>query len=125
MFLAFGISALLVALVLALVLLRLGRTLAAIEELVLTGTAELRQLMPEVHQSLGNVNDITAGVNIALKVAGSGAQDLGDRVGEGLRGTARGARAFSHGAGAAARSLWRSAKTPARGDLTGGGERDG
>ena len=126
MFLAFGISALIVALVLAGVLLRLGRALAALEELVVTSTAEIRQVMPEVHQSLGNVNDIAAGVNVALRVAGGGAQDLGDRLKQGIEDATREGRAWTYGAGVAARSVWRSVSAPVRGgtDLTSEGDRD-
>lgn len=114
MFLAFGIAALLVALALVGVLLRLGRTLAAIEEMVVLGTSEMRQVLPEVRESLGNVNDITAGVNVAIHAAGTGVEDLGGRLQSGLRGRAADARAWSHGVAVAARSLWHSvsAATP-------------
>lgn len=82
MWLAIGVAALLVALALCLALLRAARTLAAMEDLLLTANEEMRETLPEVRGSLGNVNDITAGVNVALRTAGSGASRLGEQVGE-------------------------------------------
>lgn len=112
MYLAFGIAALLVALVLTVVLLRLARTLAALEELVLTSTVEMRQVLPEVRESLGNVNDITAGMNVVLRTAGTGAQDLSNRARHGIKGRALDFRAWSYGAAVAARSLWAPMSEP-------------
>ena len=66
-----------IALLLMGVLLRLSRVLRALEEALVTATEEMRETLPEVREGLGNVNDIAAGVNVALKVTGSGAQRLG------------------------------------------------
>lgn len=127
MYLAFGIAALLVALVLTVVLLRLARTLAALEELVLTSTVEVRQLLPDVRESLGNVNDITAGVNLALRTAGNGAQDLSVRARHGIKERALDVRAWSYGAAVAARSLRSSMSDPEPGlvDLSAEGDANG
>ena len=65
MWLAFGVAALLVALALAAVLFRLRGTLGAVEELLITTNEELKETLPEVRQTIGNVNDITAGVTSA------------------------------------------------------------
>lgn len=100
--------ALVLAVFLAGVLIRLTRTLRAVEELVLTTTEEMRETLPEVRQSIGHVNDITAGVNVGLRTVGSGVSDLGDRVGGSLRGPASSAAAAAHGVRVAFSSLWRS-----------------
>ena len=105
---ALGLSALLVAVTVCLVLLRLNRTLAVLEETLLTADEAMREVVPEVRGSLGNVNDITAGVNVALRSAGAGASRLGDGLGERASTSARGASATLYGARVAARSLWRS-----------------
>lgn len=105
---ALGISALLVAVTICLVLLRLNRTLAVLEETLLTADEAMREVLPEVRGSLGNVNDITAGVNVALRSAGSGASRIGDGLGERASTSARSASATLYGARVAARSLWRS-----------------
>lgn len=63
------------------VLLRLSGVLRALEEAIVTTTEEMRETLPEVREGLGNVNDIAAGVNVALRVTGSGAQRFGDRAG--------------------------------------------
>lgn len=97
MFFAIGLGSLLVALVLCLALLRLARTLAAMEDLLLTANEELRETLPEVRGSLGNVNDITAGVNVALRTAGGGASRLGDQLEEAATETSKGVRAGWHG----------------------------
>lgn len=63
------------------VLLRLSAVLRALEDAIVTTTEEMRETLPEVREGLGNVNDIAAGVNVALRVTGSGAQRFGDRAG--------------------------------------------
>ena len=63
------------------VLLRLGAVLRALEEAIVTTTEEMRETLPEVREGLSNVNDIAAGVNVALRVTGSGAQRFGDQAG--------------------------------------------
>ena len=72
MWLAFGVAALLVALALAAVLFRLRGTLGAVEELLHTTNEEMKETLPEVRQTIGNINDITAGVNVGLRTAGGG-----------------------------------------------------
>jgi hypothetical protein len=119
-----GVSALLVALSVCLVMLRLNRTLAVMEETLLTADAAMRELVPEVRGSLGNVNDIAAGVNVALRSASAGASRLSDGLGDRASSSARGASATLYGARVAARSLWRSyAGRP--GETEGGGTPDG
>src|ERR1700738_3346769 len=73
MWFAFGVAALLVALALAAVLIRLRGTLGAVEELLDTTNEEMKETLPEVRQTIGNVNDITAGLNVGLRTAGGGA----------------------------------------------------
>ena len=103
-----GVVVVLVGLALCVVLLRVNRTLIAAEELLATVNEELRDTLPEVRGSIGNVNDITAGVNVALHSAGAGASRLGDELGEVADSSSRGLRATLHGVGVAGRSLWRS-----------------
>ena len=100
-FFSLGVLALVLAVFLAWTLYRLTRTLGAVEELVMTTTEEMRETLPEVRQSIGNVNDITAGVNTGLRVVGSGALGFGARV-------QAGADAAAHGVKVGAASLWRS-----------------
>src|SRR6202171_6365821 len=73
MWIAFGVAALVVALALAALLIRVRGTLGAVEELLDTTNEELKETLPEVRQTIGNVNDITAGVNVGLRTAGGGA----------------------------------------------------
>jgi hypothetical protein len=96
-YISLGILCLVLALFMAWVLYRLTRTLSAVEELVLTTTEEMRETLPEVRQSLGNVNDITAGVNVGLRTAGSGAAKM-----------TRALSAAGHGVKVGAAALWRS-----------------
>lgn len=96
MWLAFGVAALLVALALAALLLRLRRTLGAVEDLLETTNEEMKETLPEVCQTIGNVNDITAGVNIGLRTTGSGAAALG-----------RGIKSAVYGVRVAGRTLFR------------------
>jgi hypothetical protein len=105
---AFGVAALLVALFLAWALYRLARTLYAVEDLLMTTTEEMRETLPEVRQSIGNVNDITAGVNVGMRVAGAGVSRLGADIRVRLQGPAISAAAFGTGLRAGAASLWRS-----------------
>src|SRR2546430_17389436 len=76
MWIAFGISALIVALALAAVLFRLRGTLGAMEELLDTTSDEMKETLPEVRETIGNVNDIAMGVNVGLWTAGRGPQAL-------------------------------------------------
>ena len=107
-FFALGVLALVTAFFLAGVLIRLSRTLGAVEDLVLTTTEEMRETLPELRQSIGNVNDITAGVNVGLRTVGAGAGDVADRVSVQLKKPARSAAAAAHGFAVGARTLWRS-----------------
>jgi hypothetical protein len=97
MWLLLGVSALLVALCLGWLLLRFGRTLSRVEELLETTTEGLQETLPEMRQTLGNVNDITASVNTGLGVAAKGASRAGDSM-----------RAGWYGVRVAGRSLWTS-----------------
>jgi uncharacterized protein YoxC len=97
MWIAFGVSALVVALALAAVLIRLRGTLGAMQELLDTPSDEMKETLPEVRQTIDNVNDITAGVNVGLRTAGRGAQAIGRTV-----------SAAVHGAKVASASLVRS-----------------
>lgn len=107
MWLAIGLGALLVAIALAIALLRLARALAAMEDVLLTANEELREVLPEVRGSLGNVNDITAGVNVALRTAGAGASELGERMGTTADELGKDVRAGAHGVRVGLRSLFR------------------
>ena len=107
-FFALGVLALVTAFFLAGVLIRLSRTLGAVEDLVLTTTEEMRETLPELRQSIGNVNDITAGVNVGLRTVGAGAGDVADRVSVQFKKPARSAAAVVHGFTVGARTLWRS-----------------
>ena len=108
LWLALGIGALLIAVSLCTVLLRLHRTLGALEQTLETADESLREVIPEVRGSLGNVNDITAGVNLALRSAETGA----NRLGAGLNDTAHDATleasAAAYGARIGWRTFWRS-----------------
>jgi len=97
MWLLFGVSALIVALALGWLLVRFGRTLATVEELLETTTEGLQETLPEMRQTLGNVNDITSGVNTGLGIAARGASRAGDRISAGW-----------YGFKVAGRSLWTS-----------------
>lgn len=107
-FIGLGLLALVTAFFLAGVLVRLTRTLAAVEDLVLTTTEEMRETLPELRQSIGHVNDITAGVNVGLRTVGAGAGDVADRVSGQLQKPARSAAAAVHGFKVGASALWRS-----------------
>jgi hypothetical protein len=97
MFLLLGVSALIVALALAWLLLRVGRTLSRAEELMEATTEGLQDTLPKMSRTIGNVNDITEGVTVGLSTAGRGAARAGDRV-----------RATWYGVKVAGQSLWRS-----------------
>ena len=97
MWLAFGVAALVVALALAALLIRLRGTLGAVEELLDTTNEELKETLPEVRQTIGNVNDITAGVNIGLRTAGGGEAAVGRSI-----------KSAAHGVKVAGQSLFRT-----------------
>jgi HPt (histidine-containing phosphotransfer) domain-containing protein len=111
LYIALGIGALVVALMLALVLLRLNHTLLVFEQALVALVEEMRETLPEVRGSLGNVNDITAGVNLALRTGGRAASR-----------SRRTVVSLASGVEAAGRSLWRSlVESPAAGQQ---GERE-
>src|SRR5260221_3282067 len=107
-FLALGILAIVLAIFMAWVLYRVTRTLTAVEDLVVTTTEEMRETLPEVRESLGHVNDITAGVNVGLRTVGSGATEMSDRLRISLKGPANAAAAAAHGVKVGAATLWRA-----------------
>jgi len=98
LWLALGIGSLLVAVFLSLALLRLIRTLAIVEETLLTADEAMKEVVPEIKGSLGNVNDITASVNVGLRTAGAGTARLGNDLGERAARSGRGLRAALFGA---------------------------
>jgi hypothetical protein len=104
LYLAGGLAVLVVALFLCVTLYRAGRALAALEETLVTADEAIREVIPEVRDSLGNVNDITAGVNVALRTAGVGANQLTQVA---ARSSVR-ASATLYGVKVAAGSLWRN-----------------
>jgi hypothetical protein len=108
LWIALGLGALLVAVCLCLVLIRLLRTLAALEEALRTADEAMRVIVPQVHGSLDNVNQITAGVNLGLNVAGTGAARLGGVASRLGGGAAWRAAALTHGVRVSLRSLARS-----------------
>ena len=112
LWLALGIGSLLVALALCVVLLRLNRTLAALEETLVTADEAMKELVPEVKASLGNVNDITATLNVGLRAAGAGTARLGVDLGERTARSRRGLKAAMFGARVAIATLLNSSGNP-------------
>jgi uncharacterized protein YoxC len=108
MWFALGTAALLAALGLLAALLRLRRTLGALERTLETADETMRVLVPEVHSSLGNVNDIAAGVNVALRTAGSGATKVSTGLGERAGEAKKDAAAAAYGTGVGMRAFLRS-----------------
>jgi hypothetical protein len=123
LWLALGIGSLLVAVFLSLALLRLIRTLAIVEETLLTADEAMKEVVPEIKGSLGNVNDITASVNVGLRTAGAGTARFGNDVGERAARSGRGLRAALFGARVTVASLLNAAEaeqTVARRAASGG-----
>lgn len=123
LWLALGIGSLLVAIFLSLALLRLIRTLAIVEETLLTADEAMKEVVPEIKGSLGNVNDITASVNVGLRTAGAGTARLGNDLGERAARSGRGLRAALFGARVTLASLLNAAEaeqTVARRAASGG-----
>jgi hypothetical protein len=111
------------------VLLRLVRTLSVIEETLMTADDTLRGLAPEVKGTLGNVNDVTAAVNIGLRAAGQGTARLsGDLAVRSAR-SRRGASAAWYGVKVGVKSLVSSTSAektkPVRMRRVSGGKSDG
>ncbi len=105
LWIALGISALLVAVALVLVLLRLNRTLAVIELTLISADQAIQEVVPEVRASLGNVSAITGGVNVALQAAGTQADRVGGEVSQVTNRSARSAAATLYGFRVGADSL--------------------
>lgn len=105
LWIALGISALLVAVALVLVLLRLNRTLAVIELTLISADQAIQEVVPEVRASLGNVSAITGGVNVALQAAGTQADRVGGEVSQVTNRSARSAAATLYGLRVGADSL--------------------
>lgn len=87
------------------VLVRASRALRALEEVLITANDEIRETLPEVREGLGNVNDIAAGVNVAMRVTGSGAQRFGGTAGLAVRRLGWSVRATLYGVRVGAGSL--------------------
>jgi hypothetical protein len=104
LYFAGGAAVLLVAFFACYALYRLGRALARLEETLLTADDALREVIPEVRDGLGNVNDVAAGVNVALRTAGVGAGRLTEAAGR----SSHHASAALFGVRVAAGSLWRN-----------------
>jgi hypothetical protein len=94
LYVAAGVAVLLVALGLLTVFRRLNRTLARLEELLITTNEEMRETLPEVRASVGNVNDITAAVNLGVHAAEQGIERSGRRLRSALYGLAVAARSM-------------------------------
>jgi hypothetical protein len=113
LWLALGIGSLLVALALCLVLLRLNRTLAMVEETLVTADEAMKELVPEIKASLGNLNDITAAVNVGLRTAGAGTARLSVGLSDRSARSGRGLKAAMFGARVAIATLLNSSEEPA------------
>ena len=117
MWFALGLGALLVAVCACTVLLRLHLTLGVLERTLETADESLRELVPEVRGSIGNVNDIAAGLNLLVRSAGAGAGRVGAGLGERAGDASRGTSAVTHGVAVGVRAFWRSLR---EGDITAG-----
>lgn len=104
LYIAGGVAALLVAAFLSFALYRLARVLKALEDTLLISDEAILQLVPEVRDSLGSVNDIAGGVNVLLRTAGQGANKLTQVAAH----SSVEARSTLHGVKVGARSFLRS-----------------
>ena len=118
LYIAGGVAVLLVAAFLSFALYRLARVLRALEDTLLISDEAILQLVPEVRDSLGNVNDIAGGVNVLLRTAGQGANKLTQVAAH----SSVEARSTLYGVKAGARSFLRSFSglTEPTGDETNG-----
>lgn len=107
LWIALGVAALLVALTVCSVLLRVHRTLGVMERTLETADEAMQELVPEMRGSLGNVNDIAAGVNLALRSAESGAGRLSGEVSTVTRSASLNAAAAAHGIRVGWAAFWR------------------
>jgi hypothetical protein len=98
---ALGFGSLLVAAALCLALLRAMRTLAALEQALITADEAMREVVPELRGGLATANDIAAGLHVALRSAAPAAGVLNQAAAR----SRRGALAALFGARVAARSL--------------------
>jgi hypothetical protein len=105
MFVAFGAASLLVAVGLFVVLLRLRRTLGVLEESLDLANDELRDTLPELRETIGNVNDITSGVNVALKLGAAAAVRISEQAAATARSAAKDAAAVAYGIKVAGREM--------------------
>lgn len=108
LWIALGVAALLVALAVCGVLLRMHRTLGVMERTLETADEAMQELLPEMRGSLGNLNDIAAGVNLALRSAETGAGRLSGEVSSVARSASLEAAAAAHGARVGWKTFWRS-----------------
>lgn len=108
LWIALGVAALVVALTVCSVLLRLRRTLGVMERTLETADEAMRELVPEMRGTLGNANDIAAGVNLALRSANAGAGRLTGEVTSVAQDASRNAAVAAHGARAGWLAFWRS-----------------
>lgn len=104
LYLAAGLAVLVVALFLCIALHRLARALAALEETLVTTDEAIQEMTPELRDGLSSVNDIAAGVNVALHAAGEGANRLTQVAARSLGPT----QSTLHGVKVGAKSLLRS-----------------
>jgi hypothetical protein len=105
MYVAFGAASLLVAVGLFVVLLRLRRTLGVLEESLDLANDELRDTLPELRETIGNVNDITSGVNVALKLGAAAAVRFSEQAAATARSAAKDAAAVAYGIKVAGRQM--------------------
>jgi uncharacterized protein YoxC len=108
LWIALGVAALLVALTLCSVLLRMHRTLGVMERTLETADEAMQELVPEMRGSLGNMNDIAAGVNLALRTAESGAGRVSGEVSTVAQSASLSAAATAHGLRVGWAAFWRN-----------------
>jgi uncharacterized protein YoxC len=108
LWIALGVAALLVALTLCSVLLRMHRTLGVMERTLETADEAMQELVPEMRGSLGNVNDIAAGVNLALRTAETGAGRVSGEVSTVAQSASLSAAATAHGVRVGWVAFWRN-----------------
>ncbi|MFZ0215380.1 MAG: hypothetical protein WAM30_05500, partial [Candidatus Dormiibacterota bacterium] len=89
-------------------------TLGVMERTLQSADEALQEVVPEMRSSLGNVNDITAGVNLALRSANTGAGRLGTSANAAAQDAALSAAAAAHGAQVGWRAFVRSLRQGTR-----------
>ncbi len=108
LYLAVGLAVLAVALFACIALHRLARALGALEDALTTTEVAIQAVTPELRDGLESVNDIAAGVNVALRTAGGGANRLTHAAARSLVP----AQSTLHGVKVGATSLFRSLMQP-------------